>query len=100
MKELPPAGSGNGGRTCFSCSCLLLLMTGLFFGITFLPPILSQLFGIKSKDGGWSYADTYAMPDFAWWSTPTCLSSCCCLGVAMFMLSIWLILIDDPSKTK
>jgi hypothetical protein len=84
MKELPPAGSGNGGRTCFSCSCLLM-------GLMFLPPLLSAEF---------SFADTYALPAFAPWLTPTCLSTCCCVGVLMFCLSIWLILIDDPSKAK
>ena len=98
MQELPPAGSGNGGRTCFSCSCLLLLTTGLLSAIMFLPPFVTQTLDVG--EAKFSYADTFAMPDFAPWFTSTCLSSCCCLGVGMFFLSIWLILIDDPSKSK
>ena len=90
-KELPPAGSGNGGRTCFSCSCLLIAMTTILTLVMFLPPLFTESF---------TFADTYALPDGAQWLTPTCLSSCCCLGVVMFCLSIWLILIDDPSKAK
>jgi hypothetical protein len=91
MKELPPPGAGNGGRTCFGCSCVLLMFTALVTLVMFVPPMVLP---------GISYADTLAMPDGYWWSTPTCLSSCCCVGVFMFFLAIGLIMVDDPAKPR
>ena len=89
--ELPPAGEGNGGRACLSCSCVLIMMTIILTGAMFIPPYFIENLG---------FADTMALPEDYEWTTPTCLSMCCCLGVGMFFLSIWLILIDDPSKAK
>ena len=94
MKENPPAGSGNGGRTCFSCSCVILVMTTLFSVLMFIPPFFTDAF---------THRDTYAnlSDDGILYYLPSmCLSSCCCVGVIFFFLSIWLILIDDPSKAK
>ena len=94
MKELPPAGSGNGGRTCFSCSCVILVLTTLFACLMFLPPLFTDSL---------THQDTFAVigdEGFLYFMPSFCLSSCCCLGVVFFFLSIWLILIDDPSKAK
>ena len=91
MKELPPPGAGNGGRTCFGCSCVLLMFTTLVALLMFIPPMVLP---------GITYQDTLAIPAKYSWSTPTCLSTCCCVGVLMFFLSIFLIMVDDPAKAR
>jgi len=47
-----------------------------------------------------SFQDTFGFIDGWEWVSPSCLSSMCCFGFMMIGLSIWLILIDDPSKAK
>jgi hypothetical protein len=81
-------GSGNGGRSCFGLSCLVVIVATVFLSVLYAVPFFM---GPVIDSGGISLFHPYS--DVCGWS-------CCCLGTAGLITGIVLIFIDDPEKAK
>lgn len=86
-EELSGFGSGNGGLSVMGCSCLAIVLAVMFGGFLLF---LYMLPGSENDFVG-QYATYLA-------SLPSC---CCCLGVVLFPIGGYLILVDEtgPKRT-
>ena len=74
-------GTGNGGRSCVGCSCLILFLSGVVLLLAYLLPLATG-YAITPGDMGRPYLDS-------------CSWLCCCFGSGMLILGLVLVFVDE-----